>query len=127
MFDEENLNKLKDLSARINFILELCEEEGIVKALEDIKQKQPAIIMHFIVCNENLQKIQDSFELNIMEIFSKEDIRGLRAIRNIASHDYDGLNLAIIEDIIRFKLPQIKSKLDKFLLNQKLNSKQKKG
>lgn len=115
MCSEENIKKLRDIKERIAYILELCNEMGIVKALKDVKEKQPAIVMHLIVINENLQKLQDSFDINMTDIFTKEDIRGLKAIRNIASHDYEGLNLEIIEDVIRFKLPPIQVKIDEFL------------
>ncbi|MCR2102256.1 hypothetical protein CUPS4256_03160 [Campylobacter upsaliensis] len=113
----ENLKKLRDIKNRIDFIFELCEE-GLVKALSDVKQKQPAIIMHLVVCNENLQKIQDNYEADILELFNKNDIRGLKAIRNIASYDYEGLNLAIIEEIIRYRLPPIREKIALFLERQ---------
>ncbi|WP_270983222.1 DUF86 domain-containing protein [Campylobacter helveticus] len=113
----ENLKKLRDIKNRIDFIFELCEE-GLVKALSDVKQKQPAIIMHLVVCNENLQKIQDNYEADILELFNKDDIRGLKAIRNIASHDYEGLNLAIIEEVIRYRLPPIREKIALFLERQ---------
>ncbi|EAI9131861.1 DUF86 domain-containing protein [Campylobacter upsaliensis] len=113
----ENLKKLRDIKDGIDFIFELCED-GLIKALSDIREKQPAIIMHLVVCNENLQKIQDNYDVDILELFSKDDIRGLKAIRNIASHDYEGLNLAIIEEVIRYKLPPIREKIALFLERQ---------
>ena len=122
MFNQESLERLSDIKERIAYIFEICNEIGIVKALEDVKEKQPAIIMHLVVINENLQKIQDDFDINLTEIFTKEDIRGLRAIRNIASHDYDGLNLGIIEDVIRYKLPPIQEKIINFLENINSNN-----
>lgn len=88
---------------------------GVVKALKDTKEKQPAIIMHLIVCSENLQKLQDDFDINIAEIFTKGDIRGFKAIRNIASHDYEDLNLGIIEEVIRHKLPGIEKNISDFV------------
>lgn len=123
MFNQESLERLSDIKERITYIFEICNEIGIVKALGDVKEKQPAIIMHLVVINENLQKIQDDFDINLTEIFTKEDIRGLRAIRNIASHDYDGLNLGIIEDVIRYKLPPIQEKIINFLENINSNNK----
>lgn len=57
-------------------------------------------------------------EADILELFNKNDIRGLKAIRNIASHDYEGLNLAIIEEIIRYRLPPIREKIALFLERQ---------
>lgn len=122
MFNQESLERLSDIKERIAYIFEICNEIGIVKALKDVKEKQPAIIMHLVVINENLQKIQDNFDINLTEIFTKEDIRGLRAIRNIASHDYDGLNLGIIEDVIRYKLLPIQEKIINFLENINSNN-----
>lgn len=83
-------------------------------ALNDVKIAQPAIMMRLIVCKENFEKVIYNGE-NITAFLSKEDMRGLSAIRNIASHDYEGLNLGIIEEVIRSKLPPIQQKINAFL------------
>lgn len=118
MCDVENIKRVKKISDKISHILEICDN-GIVKALEDTKLKQPAIIMHLISAKEQLQKIQDSGDIETLSLFSKEDIKGLSAIRNIASHDYDGINFSIIESVIREKLPTLKKKIDDFVLQSK--------
>lgn len=117
MCEIENIKRLEKISDRLSQILSICED-GITKALQDTKLKQPAIIMHLIASKEQLQKIQDSGDMETLSIFSKDDIRGLSAIRNIASHDYDGINFAIIEDVIRNALPTLKEKIDSFLSNK---------
>ena len=113
MCNQSAILRLNDIQNRLNNILEICKDYGgVVAALEDTKIAQPAIIMHLIVCNENLQKIQS--EINALDIFTSEEIRGLKSVRNIASHDYDGLNLVIIEKIIRESLPSIIERLNDF-------------
>lgn len=117
MFSQESIEKLKDVRDRIQYIFNICKEhKGISIALEDTEQAQPAIIMHFIVCKENIEKIT-YYGDNIFEIFSKEEIIGFRDIRDIASYDYDGLNLAIIEKTIR-EFFRIKERIDTFLEQQ---------
>lgn len=118
MFDE-TIKRLNDTKNRLECIFELCDEYGgIIKALKNYKVAQPAIIMHLIVCKENIEKILFNGE-DISGIFSREDLRGLSAIRNIAAHDYDGLNFTIIESVIRDYLPPIKEKIHKFLEQNK--------
>ncbi len=48
-----------------------------------------------------------------MAIFSKEEIRAISTTRNIASHEYERLNLELIEIAIRDYLPILKEKIDK--------------
>lgn len=88
---------------------------GVIAALEDEMIARPAILMHLVACNEQLQKIQDSGDLDVLSIFSPNDIAGLRGVRNATAHDYEGINLAIIEDVIRNFLPKIKQNIDRFL------------
>ncbi|RDU53373.1 hypothetical protein CQA49_06760 [Helicobacter sp. MIT 00-7814] len=73
--------------------------------------------MHLIVCKKNIEKIVFSGN-NVFEFLTKEDMRGFKAIRNIATHDYDGLNFAIIEATIKEYLPPIKERIDLFLQQQ---------
>ncbi len=114
--DYEREKALQTMSLRINYILEICKEYGgIVKALEDEKKAQASIIMHLVVAKEQLQRMQDDGDFEALSIFKKEDIQGLSAIRNIASHDYEGLNFAIIETVIREYLPPLKERVDNYL------------
>ncbi len=108
---EERLVLIKD---KIEKIFTICEG-GIVKALEDDTQKRPAILMHLSACDEQLQKIQDSGDMKALSVFTPENIRGLRSVRNFIAHDYEGVNLSIIEDVIRDYLPDLKVNIDKFL------------
>ena len=36
-----------------------------------------------------------------------EDVKGLTSVRNYIAHDYDGVNLSIIEDDLRENMPEI--------------------
>lgn len=114
------IERLALISEKIETILEICEN-GIVAALDDKKIKRAAILMHLMACNEQLQKIQDSGDLQILSIFAPENIRGLRGVRNATAHDYEGVNLAIIEDVIRNYLPPLKEKIDNFIKEYYIN------
>lgn len=115
MYNKESLEALKDIQKRFRTIFTICNEEGgISRALAKTDVAQPAIIMHLIVCSEKIQKLQDDLEINIAEFFTKEDIRELKVVRNIASSDYEGLNLAIVEDVIRVFLLKIDDKIENF-------------
>ena len=45
---------------------------------------------------------------------------GAYSVRNFIAHDYDGINLAIVEKVIRVHLPKIKYTCKKFLEGQDL-------
>ncbi len=105
------------INDKIKKIFEICEN-GIVTALNDETLKRPAILMHLVACNKQLQKIQDSGDIKALSIFTPENIRGLRGVRNATAHDYEGVNLSIIEDVIRDYLPNIKTNIDKFLVTE---------
>ena len=105
------------INDKIKKIFEICEN-GIVAALNDETLKRPAILMHLVACNKQLQKIQDSGDIKALSIFTPENIRGLRGVKNATAHDYEGVNLSIIEDVIRDYLPNIKTNIDKFLVTE---------
>ena len=65
--------------------------------------------MHLIAIAEQFQRLQDTMQYDILSHFEKEDIRGAFAVRNFIAHDYEGVNTALIENVIRTYLPKIKS------------------
>jgi uncharacterized protein with HEPN domain len=105
MYKEDDINRIKLILVKIEFIQEICEENGIVNSLKDIKQKRPAILMHFTAIAEQFSKIKDD---NILHLFDKGDIKGATDTRNFIAHDYEGINVSIIEFVIRKRLPILK-------------------
>lgn len=105
----------KSLSAKIDFMLEMCEniEEiikrhgGIVKTLEDF-EGQMAILMGISQIGESLKKLDDEF---VKKYDLSQDKEGAYYTRNYIVHDYEGVDLGFIENIIREYLPNLKEKL----------------
>ena len=115
MYNKRNLQRLELICKKIDAIQQICKI-GVEKALAD--ELRDRVIMHLISCNEQLQKIQDSGDIEILSIFAPSDIAGFRGIRNASAHDYEGLNLAIVQSVISDYLPSIKQNIDKFLKNK---------
>ncbi len=65
--------------------------------------------MHLSQIGEELIKI-DERVLKEAEIL--EDAKGAYDVRNFIAHNYEGVNLALIERIIKEKLPILKLKLE---------------
>jgi len=102
-------NALKLIIEKIEMIEEIVEEKGsITTALKDEKLSKPAILMHLVTIAEQFQRLQDKMEYDILSKFDKDDIRGAFAVRNFIAHDYEGINIALIENVIRSYLPKIK-------------------
>ena len=115
----DDFKRLGDISKRINSINKICEKYGgIYEALENFEEARPAIMMHLIVCNENIDKLIYSDEIDIKTILTQKELRGIKAISNIAAHDYEGLDFSIIHDIVKYYLPSIKTNIDKFLATE---------
>jgi len=111
MYSKDDIYRVKLILIKIDYILEICSI-GIVKSLEDEKVTRPAILMHLTSIAEQFSKIKDSDFLNQ---FDEEDVKGAIDTRNFIAHDYEGINLPIIEFIIRERLPILKNEIEKIL------------
>ncbi len=103
------LNAFED----IEFILKGVDFK-ITKAIEN-KILKPAIRMHIIRIAEQFNKLKDENEFEILEKFDKKDLRGINAIRNFIAHDYDNVEDAIIENVLRYNFPELKEKVKQVL------------
>lgn len=72
---------------------------------------QDACLMNLSQIGENITQIESSFLKEHSEINWNE----IKGMRNIIVHDYDGVNLRIVWDTIKFDLPILKEKLKKLL------------
>lgn len=105
----------KSLLAKIDFIIEMIENieliisrhNGIVETLEDFEGKM-AILMGISQIGETLKKLDDSI---IEQYDLKTDKEGAYYTRNYIVHDYEGIDLGFIENILREYLPRLKEKI----------------
>lgn len=112
MYSNEDINRIKLILTKIDFILDICQDDGIVNALEDERTNRPAIMMHLTAIAEQFSKVKDN---NILNQFELSDIKGAVDTRNFIAHDYEGINLPIIEFIIRERLPILKKIIIKII------------
>ena len=100
---------------KIDFILEMIENiekiikrhGGVVKALEDF-EGQMAIFMGISQIGEVLNKFPEDF---IQKYNLTEEKIGAYYTRNYIVHDYEGVDLIIVEKILRNNIPLLKEKL----------------
>jgi len=106
MYKPDDLIRVKSIHKKLSSIFTIVQRhQGIVEALSDEVEAQPAILMLFIAIAEQFTKLQSS-NSNVLKNFQESDLKGIASVRNFIAHDYDGIQLAIIESTIRHKLPQ---------------------
>lgn len=102
-------DRLNNVVRKINFIENIVRSKnGIISALDDEENSRASILMHLTSIAEQFDKLSKDGEFEILSKFDKNDLKGSYDIRNYIVHDYEGLNLMIIEVVIREKLPKIK-------------------
>ena len=115
MYKEDDLVRLKSIHKKLTSIFTIIQRhDGIVKALEDDIEAQPAILMLLVAIAEQFNKLHKK-DSNILNTFDLIDIKGMTDIRNFISHDYDGVNLALIESILRIDMPKILNQVESIL------------
>ena len=88
--------------ARIETILKYIDDieyivsnyDGVVNTLDDRIGKH-SLLMCLMQIGENLNKLDSSNKI------IQEATQGAYAVRNFIAHDYEGINLALIENIVR--------------------------
>ncbi|MEA1918048.1 MAG: HepT-like ribonuclease domain-containing protein [Campylobacterota bacterium] len=114
MYDAKN--RLEVIYKKIVFIQNICAKNGsITKALEDEESSRASILMHLTSIAEQFDKLSKDAEFEILSKFDKSDLKGSYDVRNYIAHDYEGINLAIIELIIREKIPKMKFIIEEIL------------
>jgi uncharacterized protein with HEPN domain len=112
----KSYSRLETILKKIGFIEEIVSDNGnIMTALEDEKSARAAIMMHFTSLSEQFNKLALDGEFEILQEFDKRDLKGAYDMRNYIVHDYEGLNLSVIEMVIREKLPMMKKTIEQIL------------
>lgn len=118
MFNPKAIERVKAINKKIDFIVAIIKEKGSIPgALNDEQNSRAAILMHLTSIAEQFDKLLHNGELELLSCFDKEDIKGSYELRNFIAHDYEGVDLYIIEDVIRERLPIIKASAMKIVLS----------
>jgi uncharacterized protein with HEPN domain len=116
MFNEKAILRIKTIQKKINFINAIVNEIGsIEKALEDEQNSRASILMHLTSIAEQFDKLLHNGELDILTYFDKQDIKGSYDLRTFIAHDYEGVDLHIVEDVINERLPIMMKSIEKIL------------
>lgn len=101
---------IEKIIEKIDFIEHIIKQYGSVeKALEDAILSRAAILMHIEAIAEQFEKLSENSFFEVLSKFDKDDIKGIRRVRNYIAHQYDEVDDDIIIDIIKDRLPIIKT------------------
>ena len=113
---KESISKIYLILEKIDYIQQIVENSGgITIALEDSVTGRPAILMHLTAIAEQFNKLKQSHADDILSAFDNNDIKGMYDVRTYIAHDYEGVNLAIVEWIIRNGLPKFKEQSESII------------
>ena len=122
MYSEKALNRIEAIEKKIGFIQNIVNEYGsTTAALEDEEKGRAAILMHLTSIAEQFDKLLHSGELEILSHFEKQDIKGSYDLRTFIAHDYEGVDLYIVEEVIDKRLPIILESARKILQTTEIN------
>lgn len=114
MFSQKAIERINLISKKINFIESIVKEKGSISlALEDEQNSRASILMHLTSIAEQFDKLLHNGELKILGYFEKQDIKGSYELRNFIAHNYEGVDLYIVEEVIKQRLPIIKLSIEK--------------
>ena len=114
---KESISKVYLILEKIEYIEQIVSNSGsIVKSLEDYVTDRPAILMHLTAIAEQFNKLKKEHATDILSAFDDGDVKGMYDVRTYIAHDYEGVNLAIVEWIVRNGLPKFKKQC-KTLIN----------
>jgi uncharacterized protein with HEPN domain len=116
MYSQRAMERIGVIDKKIGFIENIIQTRGsIIKALEDEENSRASILMHLTSIAEQFDKLLHAGELEILSNFEKQDIKGSYELRNFIAHDYEGIDLYIVENVIEERLPVIKQGIGKIL------------
>ena len=113
---KESISKVYLILEKIEYIEQIVKDNGnITSALEDYVTSRPAILMHLTAIAEQFNKLKQQHANDILSVFDNGDVKGMYDVRTYIAHDYEGVNLAIVEWIIRNGLPKFKKQCNEII------------
>jgi len=102
---------LEAINDAIDKILEYTLGYSSADEFNDAYRDFDATMMNFVVIGEMVEKISDDFKRKHSNI----DWIKIKGFRNIVAHDYFGIDAEEVWQIIKNKIPSLKSDLEELL------------
>jgi len=102
---------LESINEAIDKILEYTSGYSSADEFNDSNRDFDATMMNFVVIGEMVEKLSDDFKRK----HSKINWTKIKGFRNIVAHDYFGIDAEEVWQIIKTKIPALKSDLQELL------------
>ncbi|MBN2650991.1 MAG: DUF86 domain-containing protein [Spirochaetales bacterium] len=110
----KDLQNIIDIKESIEKIIDYTKHINKLKDFEENSLVKDAVLMNFVSIGESVARLSDDFRDKYGNI-SWSSIKGLR---NIIAHDYFGIDIEEIWQIVCSKLPALNSDISEILKNQ---------
>ena len=102
---------LETINEAIDKILEYTSGYNSADEFNDAQRDFDATMMNFVVIGEMVEKISDELK----EKHSKIEWVKIKGFRNIVAHDYFGIDAEEVWQIIKNKIPELKSDIQELM------------
>lgn len=106
---------VRDALATIQRRMEGIEKPMDFWASEDARIRLDSIAMLLLALGEAVKKIDKNTDGKLMAQYPQIDWRGVKGIRDVLAHDYFDLNILIIFQVCRERLPELTGVVDQML------------
>lgn len=114
MPEQRGFDRIETINKKIIFIESIVGKYGSIdEALSDEESGRAAILMHLTSIAEQFDNLMKNGEYELLSYFDKEDIKGSYDLRNFIAHEYEGVDLYIVEGVIRERLPIMKERIER--------------
>ena len=113
---EAKIAYIQKMFSHIDMILQ--RHGGISHALADEVEARAAIMLSLMQIGETINKI-DSTLLEKFDLL--DDAKGAYSVRNFIAHDYEGVDLDLIAEIMEDNLPELVQKVERLKVSLTIN------
>ena len=106
-------DKIDFIFEKIGVLEEIMNNHKITIALKDEKILKPAILMHLMQIGESLNSLDKKAKKIVEEYNLIQEVKGAYNVRNFIAYDYEEVNLAIIESVLRNNLLILEEKINR--------------
>jgi uncharacterized protein with HEPN domain len=100
---EKDRDNLLNIIEAIEKIFSYIKENNSFEQFSNDMKTVDAVLMNLIIIGESVSKLSDEFK----DIYNEIDWKNIKGFRNIAVHDYFGVDLEEVWQIIENHIPKL--------------------